>query len=47
LVAGRLQPIHPVQVQFVAACRGERPAKEPVEKAWQKLKRDQPGRMRD
>jgi pimeloyl-ACP methyl ester carboxylesterase len=47
LVEGRLQPIHPVQVEFIAAARGERPAKNPAEKAWQKLNRDQPGRGRD
>lgn len=47
LVEGRLQPIHPVQVEFIAAARGERPAQNPAEKAWQKLNRDQPRRGRD
>ena len=44
LVEGRLQPIHPVQVHFIAACRGERPPRLPVETAWLKLNRDFPDR---
>lgn len=47
LVAGRLQPIHPVQEQFVGACRGERPVRQPVDSAWRKLNRDLPDRERE
>ena len=44
LVEGRLQPFHPAQARFVAACRGQRPASLPVERAWLKLDKDLPGR---
>ncbi|MFT3828842.1 MAG: DUF413 domain-containing protein [Opitutaceae bacterium] len=47
LVGGRLQPCDAYQVEFVAACRGERPAKNPAETAWRKLERRLPQRARD
>ena len=47
IVAGRRQPFHPTQVQFLAACRGERPGRQPAGSAWLKLGRDQPHRLRD
>ncbi|HLP08232.1 MAG TPA: DUF413 domain-containing protein [Opitutaceae bacterium] len=47
LVSGRLQPCDPYQVDFIAACRGERPAKLPAETAWRKLERRLPLRGRN
>lgn len=44
LVAGKLTPIHPLQVHFVAACRGEVRPNAPVETAWIKLNRQFPDR---
>ncbi|MDX2110741.1 MAG: DUF413 domain-containing protein [Verrucomicrobiota bacterium] len=39
LVAGRLQPFHPSQNHFLAACRGECEPTLPVETAWIKFNR--------
>ncbi|HLP00448.1 MAG TPA: DUF413 domain-containing protein [Opitutaceae bacterium] len=47
LVCGRLQPCDRYQVEFVAACRGERPARLPAETAWRKLERRLPQRVRN
>ena len=37
LAAGTIQPIHPMQQQFVDACRGKRKPDLPASKAWVKL----------
>lgn len=44
LVTGKIQPIHPSQVQFIEECRGQRPAETPAAKAWLKLNRLHPRR---
>lgn len=47
LVSGRLRPFHPAQEEFIAACRGGRPPKYPVEHAWLKMDKILPQRARD
>ena len=44
LAAGEIEPVHPLQVQFVEECAGRRPAEHPGAKAWIKLNRLYPRR---
>lgn len=46
LVDGRVEPVLPIQREFVAACRGERPASDPATKAWLRFNTLYPDRPR-